>query len=143
LNWPLRHEFILGANYQPTSLRLLAYSRRPGTWKKFSLGAIEAVSGKHVVADSNRDSDTQAGRIETFDAIVDGAGVPGLYQLYRLREQGLKERYVQDGSGVGGTWYWNRYPGCSFDSESETHAAVRSPKNCCGNGSRRSTIPVS
>jgi hypothetical protein len=75
---------------------MLAYSRRRGTWKKFSLGAIEAVSGKHIVADSDRDSDTQAGRIEIFDAIVDDAGVPGLYQLYRLREQGLKQRCVQD-----------------------------------------------
>jgi hypothetical protein len=75
---------------------MLAYSRRRGTWKKFSLGAIEAVSGKHIVADSNRDSDTQAGRIEIFDAIVADAGVPGLYQLYRLREQGLKQRCVQD-----------------------------------------------
>jgi acetone monooxygenase len=78
------------------------------------------------VADSNRD--TQAGRIATFDAIVDGAGVPGLYQLYRLREQGLKDRCVQDGSGVVGTWYWNRYPGCRFDSESETHGCSFSKK---------------
>jgi hypothetical protein len=124
----LRHEFILGANYQPTSLRLLAYSRRGGTWKKFSLGAIEAVSGKRIVANSNPDSDTQAGRIASVDAIVVGAGVPGLYQLYRLREQGLKVRCFQDGSDVGGTWYWNRYPGCRFDSESETYGCSFSKK---------------
>src|SRR5436190_17890708 len=64
---------------------------------------------------------TAQGPIEEFDAIVIGAGVSGLYQLYRLRELGLKVRCFEDGSGVGGTWYWNRYPGCRFDSESETY----------------------
>jgi cation diffusion facilitator CzcD-associated flavoprotein CzcO len=52
-----------------------------------------------------------------FDAIVIGAGVSGLYQLYRLRELGLTTRVFEAGSGVGGTWYWNRYPGARFDSE--------------------------
>jgi cation diffusion facilitator CzcD-associated flavoprotein CzcO len=65
--------------------------------------------------------DAQTGQVENFDAIVIGAGVSGLYQLYRLREAGLSVRCVEDGSGVGGTWYWNRYPGCRFDSESETY----------------------
>jgi len=64
---------------------------------------------------------TGIGATEEFDAIVIGAGVSGLYQLYRLRELGLKVRCFEDGSGVGGTWYWNRYPGCRFDSESETY----------------------
>jgi len=64
---------------------------------------------------------TAQGPIEQFDAIVIGAGVSGLYQLYRLRELGLSVRCYEDGSGVGGTWYWNRYPGCRFDSESETY----------------------
>src|SRR6516164_4936672 len=53
-----------------------------------------------------------------FDAVVVGAGVAGLYQLYRLREQGLSVRAIDAASGVGGTWYWNRYPGARFDSES-------------------------
>ncbi|MCA1473557.1 MULTISPECIES: NAD(P)/FAD-dependent oxidoreductase [Bradyrhizobium] len=52
-----------------------------------------------------------------FDAVVVGAGVAGLYQLYRLREQGLSVRGIDAASGVGGTWYWNRYPGARFDSE--------------------------
>ena len=56
-----------------------------------------------------------------FDAIVIGAGVSGLYQLYRLRELGLTVRVFEAGSGVGGTWYWNRYPGARFDSESWTY----------------------
>src|SRR5580700_6511055 len=66
-------------------------------------------------------SEAQSGRVENFDAIVIGAGVSGLYQLYRLRELGLRVRCLEDGGGVGGTWYWNRYPGCRFDSESETY----------------------
>jgi glycine/D-amino acid oxidase-like deaminating enzyme len=56
-----------------------------------------------------------------FDAVVIGAGVSGLYQLYRLRELGLKVRVFEAGTGVGGTWYWNRYPGARFDSESWTY----------------------
>src|SRR6266571_4935520 len=61
------------------------------------------------------------GPVDHFDAIVIGAGVSGLYQLYRLRERGLAVRCYEEGSGVGGTWYWNRYPGARFDSESYTY----------------------
>ncbi|MBV7396429.1 flavin-containing monooxygenase [Mameliella sediminis] len=53
-----------------------------------------------------------------IDALVIGAGVAGLYQLYQLRQQGLDVHGVEAGSDVGGTWYWNRYPGAKFDSES-------------------------
>ena len=56
-----------------------------------------------------------------YDAIIIGAGVAGLYQLYCLRKLGLKVRTFEAGSGVGGTWYWNRYPGARFDSESWTY----------------------
>src|ERR1700724_1582709 len=56
-----------------------------------------------------------------FDAIIIGAGVSGLYQLYQLRELGLKAQVFEAGTGVGGTWYWNRYPGARFDSESWTY----------------------
>jgi cyclohexanone monooxygenase len=54
----------------------------------------------------------------TFDAIVVGAGVGGLYAIYRLRKLGLRVRAFEAGDGVGGTWYWNRYPGCRCDVES-------------------------
>jgi acetone monooxygenase len=54
----------------------------------------------------------------TLDAVVVGAGVAGLYQLHLLREQGLTVRAFDAASDVGGTWYWNRYPGARFDSES-------------------------
>ena len=59
--------------------------------------------------------------VERFDAIVIGAGVTGLYQTYCLRNIGMSVRVFEDGDGVGGTWYWNRYPGARFDSESYTY----------------------
>ena len=55
------------------------------------------------------------------DAIVIGAGISGMFMLYRLRELGLTARVFEAGTGVGGTWYWNRYPGARFDSESWTY----------------------
>jgi cation diffusion facilitator CzcD-associated flavoprotein CzcO len=56
-----------------------------------------------------------------YDAIIIGAGVTGLYQLYSLRKLGISVHVFEKGSGVGGTWYWNRYPGARFDSESYTY----------------------
>ena len=56
-----------------------------------------------------------------FDALVIGAGFAGMYQLFKLRELGLSVRVFEAGSDVGGVWYWNRYPGCRFDSESYTY----------------------
>ena len=53
-----------------------------------------------------------------FDAVVVGAGFSGLYMLHRLREIGLRVRVFERGSGVGGTWYWNRYPGARCDTDS-------------------------
>ena len=54
-----------------------------------------------------------------FDAVIVGAGFSGLYMLYRLRDVlGLSARVYEAGDGVGGTWYWNRYPGARCDSES-------------------------
>jgi len=49
------------------------------------------------------------------DVIVVGAGMSGLYTLKVLREQGLRVIVLEKGSGVGGTWYWNRYPGARCD----------------------------
>ena len=66
-------------------------------------------------------SETRTGTQPEFDAIVIGAGVAGLYQLYMLRQLGLRVRTFETGSAVGGTWYWNRYPGARFDSESYTY----------------------
>ena len=57
-----------------------------------------------------------------YDVVVIGAGVSGLYQLYRLRESGFRVCILERGTGVGGTWYWNRYPGAAFDSESYSYS---------------------
>src|SRR6201998_678100 len=54
----------------------------------------------------------------SFDAVVVGAGFAGMYMLHRLRGLGLKARVYEAGGGVGGTWYWNRYPGARCDVES-------------------------
>ena len=62
------------------------------------------------------------------DVIIIGAGLSGLYQLYRVRELGLSARVIEAGTGVGGTWYWNRYPGARFDSESYTYGFSFSPE---------------
>src|SRR3979411_1184592 len=52
------------------------------------------------------------------DAIVIGAGFAGMYMLYKLRDMGLSVQGFEAGGGVGGTWYWNRYPGARCDSDS-------------------------
>ena len=54
----------------------------------------------------------------TVDAVIVGAGFAGLYMLHRLRGLGLSARVIEAGDGVGGTWYWNRYPGARCDVES-------------------------
>ena len=53
-----------------------------------------------------------------FDVIVVGAGFAGMYLLHRLRGMGLTARVYEAGTSVGGTWYWNRYPGARCDAES-------------------------
>lgn len=59
------------------------------------------------------------GRTEkVLDAVIVGAGFGGLYALHRLREMGLSAQVIEAGSGIGGTWFWNRYPGARCDIES-------------------------
>ena len=53
-----------------------------------------------------------------FDIVIVGAGFAGMYMLHRARTLGLAARVFEAGSGVGGTWYWNRYPGARCDVES-------------------------
>lgn len=64
------------------------------------------------------DMSTATNEPSKFDAIIVGAGVAGLYAIHRLRKLGLKVRAYEAGADVGGTWYWNRYPGCRCDVES-------------------------
>jgi cyclohexanone monooxygenase len=55
---------------------------------------------------------------DTLDVVIVGAGFSGLYQLHRLRALGMSARVIEAASDVGGTWYWNRYPGARCDVES-------------------------
>ena len=64
-----------------------------------------------------------------LDALVIGAGFAGLYQLMCLRDRlGLSVKALEAGGGVGGTWYWNRYPGARCDSESHAYWYTFSPE---------------
>ena len=53
-----------------------------------------------------------------FDVVIVGGGLAGLYSIYRFRKMGLNIRAYEAGDGIGGTWFWNRYPGCRCDVES-------------------------
>ena len=74
------------------------------------MSATEAVAAR-----DQRDS------VATYDAIIIGAGISGMFMLHRLREMGMTTKVFEAGTNVGGTWYWNRYPGARFDSESWTY----------------------
>ena len=65
-------------------------------------------------------ADSTAGmqHFDDFDAVIVGAGFAGLYMLHRLRTLGFSARVCEAGSGVGGTWFWNRYPGARCYVES-------------------------
>jgi cation diffusion facilitator CzcD-associated flavoprotein CzcO len=69
--------------------------------------------GRHSLASSEATNDV--------DVVVVGAGLTGLYQLYRTRQDGYSVMLLEAGSGVGGVWYWNRYPGARLDTESYTY----------------------
>jgi len=70
-------------------------------------------------------NDSAAGH---YDALVVGAGFAGMYMLHRLRGLGLRVRVLEAGDGVGGTWYWNRYPGARCDVESVQYSYQFSPE---------------
>ena len=71
------------------------------------MSAVQSISGKDQPASA-----------ANYDVVVVGAGFAGMYMLYRLRGLGLSARVYEQGDGVGGTWYWNRYPGARCDVES-------------------------
>jgi cyclohexanone monooxygenase len=71
------------------------------------MSALHSASVKRQAADN-----------QDYDAVVVGAGFGGMYMLHRLRGLGLSVRVYEQGDGVGGTWYWNRYPGARCDVES-------------------------
>src|SRR5580704_5378538 len=84
---------------------LLATNENPREREQMS--AVQSISGNGHAANA-----------ETCDVVVVGAGFAGMYMLHRLRGQGLSVRVYEQGGDVGGTWYWNRYPGARCDVES-------------------------
>ncbi|MEM9623934.1 MAG: NAD(P)/FAD-dependent oxidoreductase [Pseudomonadota bacterium] len=81
------------------------------------------------MTNQTRDEDTsRAGATQVLDAVVVGAGFAGLYMLHRLRQQGLHARIFEAGDGVGGTWFWNRYPGARCDIPSIEYSYQFSPE---------------
>src|SRR5262249_20953341 len=77
--------------------------------------------GHDADLDPRCSASARVGSPEGYEVIVIGAGLSGMYQLHRLRQPGRPVRLFEAGDGVGGTWYWNRYPGARFDSESWTY----------------------
>jgi cyclohexanone monooxygenase len=71
------------------------------------MSALQSISGK-----------SHASGADAYDVVVVGAGFAGMYMLHRLRGQGWSVRVYEQGGDVGGTWYWNRYPGARCDVES-------------------------
>jgi cyclohexanone monooxygenase len=71
-----------------------------------------------VTQTDSDDTQQPATAAAEYDAVVVGAGFAGMYMLYRLRNAGFRVRVFEAGEGVGGTWYWNRYPGARCDVES-------------------------
>ena len=69
-------------------------------------------------AGSSMSGASPAANVEAYDVIVIGAGFSGMYLLYRLRQSGFSVKVLEQGGDVGGTWYWNRYPGARCDVES-------------------------
>ena len=87
----------------------------------FAMPAALPAAGKamHWLA---QEMDRHLTAAERTDVVVVGAGFSGMYQLYKLREQGLDVQVFEAGSDVGGTWYWNRYPGARVDIESMAYS---------------------
>ncbi|KAJ5983104.1 hypothetical protein N7481_005203 [Penicillium waksmanii] len=73
------------------------------------MGSIEESSFSEL----NKDLD--------YDVLIIGAGLSGMYSLHRMHQLGLRTKILEAGGDVGGTWYWNRYPGARFDSESYSY----------------------
>ena len=72
---------------------------------------------------TTKPSSSGSARTGELDALIIGAGFSGLYQLHCLRDRlGLSALVLEAGDGVGGTWYWNRYPGARCDSESHSYS---------------------
>src|SRR5258706_4156680 len=75
-------------------------------------------TGNENIGESMSNQHSNPEQTSPFDAVIVGAGFAGMYMLHRARGIGLSVRVFEAGDGVGGTWYWNRYPGARCDVES-------------------------
>ncbi|KAF6800223.1 phenylacetone monooxygenase [Colletotrichum sojae] len=81
---------------------------------------MTTVNGTH--ANGVGPSDFQSANKDLdYDVLIVGGGLSGIFSLYRVRELGLRVKVLEAGSAEGGTWFWNRYPGARFDSESYSY----------------------
>jgi len=78
-------------------------------------GASGKISDKKNSGEGMSNRHSKLEQTGAFDAVIVGAGFAGMYMLHRLRGMGLSVRVFEAGTGVGGTWYWNRYPGARCD----------------------------
>ena len=85
-------------------------------------------TGNENIGESMSNQHSNPEQTSPFDAVIVGAGFAGMYMLHRLRGIGLSVRVFEAGSGVGGTWYWNRYPGARCDVESMQYSYQFSEK---------------
>jgi cation diffusion facilitator CzcD-associated flavoprotein CzcO len=95
--------------------------KSPGKIGRVARSGARLQWGKHIMPDTLVEAKPALDQITDYDAIVVGAGISGMFMLYRLRELGMTARVFEVGTNIGGTWYWNRYPGARFDSESWTY----------------------
>ena len=91
----------------------------------------------------NKTSQTSVGNTTNCDAVVVGAGFAGMYMLYKLRELGFTAKVYEAGNDVGGTWYWNRYPGARCDVPSLQYSYQFSEGNRTSRCVRLSSVQFS
>src|SRR5665213_1112984 len=115
----LCYEFRRRRPVQVCGGRLPVEPAAPWTSRPIRLALKAAGNTRHIMTADAATSQQRPTDAETvFDAIVVGAGFAGMYMLHRLRGLGFSARVFEAGGGVGGTWYWNRYPGARCDVES-------------------------
>lgn len=110
-----RIRYPSGWSVRPRHLFMMGLLTQPRDRRDRSGGATRRERGE--MTSTHATAPGGAGTATELDAVILGAGVAGLYQLHQLRQQGLRVKAIDKAGDVGGTWWWNRYPGARFDSE--------------------------
>ena len=93
-------------------------ANRPRKILRYHFGPEQVKEGRDMPGSQSTHTVHRAETATSFDAVIVGAGFAGLYMLHRVRDLGFSARIYEAASGVGGTWFWNRYPGARCDVES-------------------------